>query len=81
MRTDFLRGYIYTPSAVIIQLYHTVLELLTRIARSEFEGRTLTLKIKFAVHGIQVCKLSTYLGNVDQNHPSFHRSMGFDQSS
>ena len=39
---------IYTPSAVIIQLYHTVLELLTRIARSEFEGRTLTLKIKFA---------------------------------
>lgn len=39
---------IYTPSAVIIQLYHTVLELLTRIERSEFEGRTLTLKIKFA---------------------------------
>ena len=39
---------IYTPSAVIIELYHTVLELLTRIDKSGFEGRTLTLKVKFA---------------------------------
>jgi len=36
-----------TQSAVVIELYHTVLELETRIARSEFEGRTLTLKVKF----------------------------------
>ena len=32
---------IYTPSAVIIELYHTVLELLTRIDKSGF-------KVKFA---------------------------------
>ena len=35
------------PSAVTIQLYHTVVELVKRIARSQFEGRTLTLKVKF----------------------------------
>ena len=34
-------------SAAIIELYHTVLELERRIAKNEFEGRTLTLKIKF----------------------------------
>ncbi len=39
---------IYTKSAVIIELYHTVLELLERIAKSGFEGRTLTLKVKFS---------------------------------
>jgi len=35
------------PSAVTIQLYHTVLELLRRIEKNGFEGRTLTLKVKF----------------------------------
>lgn len=35
-------------SAVIIELYHTVLELITRIAKDQFEGRTLTLKVKFS---------------------------------
>ena len=39
---------IYTKSAVVIELYHTVLELAGRIEKSGFEGRTLTLKIKFA---------------------------------
>ncbi len=39
---------IYATSAVIIELYHVVLELLERIAKSGFEGRTLTLKVKFA---------------------------------
>ena len=39
---------IYTNSSVIIELYHTVLELITRIDKSGFEGRTLTLKVKFA---------------------------------
>lgn len=34
-------------SKVVIELYHTVLELVERIKRSQFEGRTLTLKIKF----------------------------------
>ena len=34
-------------SAVIIELYHTVLELERRIAKNGFEGRTLTLKVKF----------------------------------
>jgi len=36
------------PSAVTIALYHTVLELVGRIEKNHFEGRTLTLKIKFA---------------------------------
>ena len=39
---------IYLKSAVIIELYHTVLELVSRIAKNEFEGRTLTLKVKYA---------------------------------
>ena len=34
-------------AAVTIQLYHTVLELVRRIAKNSFEGRTLTLKVKF----------------------------------
>lgn len=34
-------------SAVIIELYHIVLELVERIKESAFEGKTLTLKIKF----------------------------------
>ena len=39
---------IYQPSAVTIELYHTVLELVRRIEKSGFEGRTLTLKVKFS---------------------------------
>ena len=39
---------IYAKSAVIIELYHTVLELLERIAKSGFEGRTVTRKVKFS---------------------------------
>lgn len=35
-------------SALLIELYHTVLELLSRMERSGFEGCTLTLKVKFA---------------------------------
>lgn len=35
-------------SALIIELYHIVLELLRRIERSGFDGCTLTLKVKFA---------------------------------
>lgn len=38
---------IATRSAVVIELYHTVLELVTRIAKDNFEGRTLTLKVKY----------------------------------
>ena len=34
-------------SAIIIELYHTVLELVRRIENNKFEGRTLTLKIKY----------------------------------
>ena len=32
---------------VTIHLYHTVLELVRRIEKNDFEGRTLTLKVKF----------------------------------
>lgn len=39
---------ISSRSAVIIELYHTVLELVTRIEKDQFEGRTLTLKVKFS---------------------------------
>lgn len=35
-------------SAVVIELYHTVLELEGRLRKSQFRGRTLTLKVKFA---------------------------------
>lgn len=34
-------------STVIIELYHTVLELVRRIEKDRFEGRTLTLKVKY----------------------------------
>ncbi|UKK51813.1 DNA polymerase IV [Prevotella sp. E13-17] len=33
---------------ITIHLYHTVLELVRRIEKNHFEGRTLTLKVKFA---------------------------------
>ena len=35
-------------SAVIIELYHVTIELTERIERSQFSGRTLTLKVKYA---------------------------------
>ena len=34
-------------SAVIIELYHTVLELVERLRKADFYGHTLTLKVKF----------------------------------
>lgn len=37
-----------TRSAIIIELYHIVLELTERIRKSDFQGKTLTLKIKFS---------------------------------
>ena len=36
-----------TPSAITIELYHLVLELTERIHRTQFQGHTLTLKVKF----------------------------------
>ena len=36
------------PSAAIIVLYQAVIELVQRIAKCGFEGRTLTLKVKYA---------------------------------
>ena len=39
---------IFRPAQMTIELYHTVEELVRRIAKSGFEGRTLTLKVKFA---------------------------------
>ena len=38
---------IWKNSAVVIELYHTVVELLARLEKSDFTGRTLTLKVKF----------------------------------
>lgn len=42
-----LENDIIARSTVIIELYHAVLELARRIAKERFEGRTLTLKIKY----------------------------------
>lgn len=39
---------IHKNSAIIIELYHTVQELVSRIKKSEFRGYTLTLKVKFS---------------------------------
>ncbi|MDE7455103.1 MAG: DNA polymerase IV [Prevotella sp.] len=36
------------PSVVLIELYHAVEELVRRIAKSDFEGHTLTLKVKYS---------------------------------
>lgn len=38
---------ISTLSAVTIELYHILLELLDRLQRTQFQGHTLTLKVKF----------------------------------
>ncbi len=35
-------------SAIIIELYHTVQELVQRLARSKFRGTTLTLKVRYS---------------------------------
>ena len=39
---------IHEPAAITIELYHAVLELVRRLEKDGFEGKTLTLKIKFA---------------------------------
>lgn len=39
---------IKTLSAALIELYHVVLELVRRIEKGRFEGRTLTLKVKYS---------------------------------
>lgn len=39
---------ISTGSAVIIELYHAVIELERRLKKQDFDGRTLTLKVKYA---------------------------------
>lgn len=39
---------ISTQAAMLIELYHTVEELVRRIAKDEFEGYTLTLKVKYS---------------------------------
>ncbi len=38
---------IYTKSAVIIELYHIVLELVERLKADDFKGYTLTVKVKY----------------------------------
>ena len=51
-----------SPSAVTIELYHTVLELEQRIAKSQFLGHTLTLKVKF--HDFQQITRSITVGRI-----------------
>ena len=47
-------------AAVTIHLYHTVLELVRRIEKNDFEGRTLTLKVKFAREREQTQQYAKY---------------------
>ena len=42
-----LENDISTQAAVLVELYHTVLELVRRVGKDGFEGRTLTLKVKY----------------------------------
>lgn len=39
---------IHARTILLIELYHTVLELVERIAKSGFSGKTLTLKVKYS---------------------------------
>ena len=39
---------ISTNAAVLIELYHIVLELERRLIKQDFDGRTLTLKVKYS---------------------------------
>lgn len=39
---------ISTNAAVLIELYHVVLELERRLKKQDFDGRTLTLKVKYS---------------------------------
>jgi DNA polymerase-4 len=39
---------IHRPMALVVEVYHATLELLSRLEKSGFEGRTLTLKVKYA---------------------------------
>lgn len=38
---------IYSRSSVVIELYHTAVELINRLSAKNFRGNTLTLKVKF----------------------------------
>ena len=38
---------LHRKSAILIELYHIVIELVGRLRKSDFKGYTLTLKIKF----------------------------------
>ena len=38
---------LHVKSKIVIELYHITLELVERLSRSKFEGRTLTLKLKW----------------------------------
>ena len=38
---------LYEPAQVTIELYHTVLELVQRLEKADFDGHTLTLKVKY----------------------------------
>lgn len=58
---------ISTRADVIIELYHTVLELITRIERTDFTGNTLTLKVKFA-------DFTQITRSITTNHPLHTKS-------
>lgn len=39
---------LHTQASIIVELYHVTLELVERIKKHKFEGRTLTLKVKYS---------------------------------
>ena len=58
---------IWKKSAVVIELYHTMVELLARLEKSDFNGRTLTLKVKF-YNFTQITRSVTFDYNLRKKH-------------
>lgn len=58
-------------SAIIIELYHTVMELLTRLEKSGFRGLTLSLKIKYSDF-TNITRSITLTGCSQRNRTSCH---------
>ena len=55
---------LHKKSVILIELYHIVLELVTRLAKSKFRGCTLTLKVKFADFS-QITRSATVDGKLE----------------
>ena len=64
-------------AAITIHLYHIVLELVRRIEKNDFEGRTLTLKVKFAYK--KVTTVEDHPLSEEEHEPFESRHSDFQQ--